>query len=202
MNSAICMDDLLFPSPSSALLSYLSLILYFYCTTCKKRMDIGLVVSIRLSTCFDHTELFILSRVGVTYKAGSGLDDWIYWHFIYSTRDYRQYSAIADLHTLQLTVTHATGIPVFTSHILATDLWPSHWNFKSHMKSTFHSLIPFLPFLLIHLRLSSPKLNPIHGNNFLKWTLLQLNSLNFWQHLTLLIITTLHGLRRKHSHYF
>jgi hypothetical protein len=32
------------------------------------------------------------------------------------------YSAIADLHTLQFTVTHALGFSAFTSRILATDL--------------------------------------------------------------------------------
>jgi hypothetical protein len=32
------------------------------------------------------------------------------------------YSAIADLPTLQFTVTHALGFSVFTSRILATDL--------------------------------------------------------------------------------
>jgi hypothetical protein len=37
----------------------------------------------------------------VNYKTGSGLDDWIYCPlYIHTTRDYRQYSAIADLHTL------------------------------------------------------------------------------------------------------
>jgi hypothetical protein len=57
----------------------------------------------------------------MTYKTGSGLDDWIYCTlFVHSTRDYRQYSSIADLHTLQLTITHALGVSVFTSHILAT----------------------------------------------------------------------------------
>jgi hypothetical protein len=59
--------------------------------------------------------------VRVTYKTGSGLDDWIYWSLIHTTRDYRQYSAIADLHTLQFTVTHALGFLVFSSRILATD---------------------------------------------------------------------------------
>jgi hypothetical protein len=53
------------------------------------------------------------------------------------------YNAIADLHTLQFTVTHALGFSVFTSRILATDLSQSHCHFKSHMKSSFHSLIPF-----------------------------------------------------------
>jgi hypothetical protein len=32
------------------------------------------------------------------------------------------YRAIADLHILQFTITHALGFSVFTSHILATDL--------------------------------------------------------------------------------
>jgi hypothetical protein len=47
--------------------------------------------------------------LSVTYKTGFSLDDWIYWHLIHTTRDYRQYSAIAGLHTLQFTVTHALG---------------------------------------------------------------------------------------------
>jgi hypothetical protein len=80
----------------------------------------------------------------VSHKTGSGLDDWIYWHLIDTTQDYRQYAAISDLHTLQLTVTHAQGFSVFTSPILATDLSQSHCHFKSHMKSSCHSLIPFL----------------------------------------------------------
>jgi hypothetical protein len=33
------------------------------------------------------------------------------------------YSAVADLHTLQSTVTHALGFSVFTSRILATDFY-------------------------------------------------------------------------------
>jgi hypothetical protein len=58
----------------------------------------------------------------VTYKTGFGLDDWIYWHLIDTVLDYRKYSAIADLHTLQFTVTHAVRFSVFTSRILATHL--------------------------------------------------------------------------------
>jgi hypothetical protein len=33
-----------------------------------------------------------------------------------------KYSAIADLHNFQFTVSHALGLFVFTSHLLATDL--------------------------------------------------------------------------------
>jgi hypothetical protein len=43
----------------------------------------------------------------------------------FQTRDYRQYIAIADVHTLQFTVTRALGFSVFTSRILATDLQQS-----------------------------------------------------------------------------
>jgi hypothetical protein len=71
------------------------------------------------------------------------------------------YSAITILHTFQFTVAHALGFSVFTSRILATGLSQSHCHFKSHMKSSFHSLIPSLPFLLNHLRLPSPELDPI-----------------------------------------
>jgi hypothetical protein len=100
-----------------------------------------------------------------TYKIGSGLDDWICWHLIHRTRNYRQYSATADLQTLEFTITHAIGILVFTSRILTTDIPQPHCHFKSHMKSSCHSLIPFLPFLLNHLRLPSPELGPILDNS-------------------------------------
>jgi hypothetical protein len=62
-----------------------------------------------------------MSCVGVTYKTGFGFTDWIYRH-THTTRDYRKYSAIADLHTLLFTVTHALGFSVVTNRILATDL--------------------------------------------------------------------------------
>jgi hypothetical protein len=58
----------------------------------------------------------------MTYKTGSVLDDCVYRHLIHTTRNYRQYGAIAVLHTLQFTVTHALGFPIFTCRILTTDL--------------------------------------------------------------------------------
>jgi hypothetical protein len=33
----------------------------------------------------------------VTYKTGSGLDDWIYWHHIHSTWNYRQLQRLAQI---------------------------------------------------------------------------------------------------------
>jgi hypothetical protein len=51
------------------------------------------------------------------------LDDWIYCIlYTHTTRDYRQYSAVADLLTLQFIVTHTLGFSVFSSRILTTDL--------------------------------------------------------------------------------
>jgi hypothetical protein len=74
------------------------------------------------------------------------LGDWIYCTLhIHTVRDYRQYSAIVMLHTFQFTAPHALGFSALTSRILATNLSRSHCIFKSHMKSSFHSLIPFLP---------------------------------------------------------
>jgi hypothetical protein len=65
--------------------------------------------------------------------------------YTFTTRDYRQYSAIAILHTFQFTVAPALGFSGFTSRILATDLSQSHCHFKSYMKSSYHTLIPSLP---------------------------------------------------------
>jgi hypothetical protein len=71
------------------------------------------------------------------------------------------YSAIAIIRTFQFTVAHALGFSVFTSRLLTAGLSQSYCNFKSRMTSSGHSLIPFLPFLLSHLRLSSPELDAI-----------------------------------------
>jgi hypothetical protein len=57
------------------------------------------------------------------------------------------YSAIAIQHTLQFTVAHGLGFAAFTSRILVTVSSHSHCSFKSHVKSSCQSLIPFLPFL-------------------------------------------------------
>jgi hypothetical protein len=48
---------------------------------------------------------------------------YIYTHTVH---DYRQYSAIAVLHTSHFTVAQTLLFSVFTSHILATDLSQSH----------------------------------------------------------------------------
>jgi hypothetical protein len=61
----------------------------------------------------------------------------------------------------QFTAAHTLEFSICSSRILATDLSQSHCNFTSHMQPSFPSLIPFLPFLLDHLRLPSPELNSI-----------------------------------------
>jgi hypothetical protein len=62
----------------------------------------------------------------------TGLNDLIYWHLIHTTRSYKCYSALANLHTLQFTVTHTLAFSVFTSRILATDLQQSHCHCSTH----------------------------------------------------------------------
>jgi hypothetical protein len=110
------------------------------------------------------------------------------------------YSATADIHTLQFTVTHALGFSVFTSRILATDLSQSHCYFKSPMKSSFHSLIPFL---LLFCNCQFRRLNSIQSLCSYPGRLASRNST---LHFLLLFytaehsfITTLHGPWRKHS---
>jgi hypothetical protein len=58
------------------------------------------------------------------------------------------------------TVSHALG----SQPSLAISLkwtYQSHCNFNSHMKSSWHRLNPFLPFLLNRLGLPSPELDPV-----------------------------------------
>jgi hypothetical protein len=100
----------------------------------------------------------------VTHKTGSGLDLLTrntFTHF----RAIGNYSAIAVLYTLRFIITHALRFSVFTSRILVTDSSQSHSNFKSQIKTSSHSLIPFLPFLLDHLRLPSPELSQLLATN-------------------------------------
>jgi hypothetical protein len=80
----------------------------------------------------------------------------------FTTRDYRQYSAIANQHTFHFTVAHTLGFSAFTSRILATDFSQSHCNCKSHMKSSLHHLIPFLP-LFCSCQFNSSAPNPYPG---------------------------------------
>jgi hypothetical protein len=53
--------------------------------------------------------------------------------------NYSQYSDIADLHNLQLTVIQTLGFSVFTSYLLATDL-----NTETSASAHYEVLLPFL----------------------------------------------------------
>jgi hypothetical protein len=93
---------------------------------------------------------FKLSCVGggggcLTYRQ---VLDWMIWFIATLPYTTGNHSATTDLHMLWFTVTHALRFSVFSSHILAMNLYQSHCNLKSYMKSSLHSLIAFLPFLL------------------------------------------------------
>jgi hypothetical protein len=113
----------------------------------------------------------ILSRVGVLSVNYRRLLDWMtgFIDTLYTPLGTAgNYSAVAILYTLQFTVAHALGFSVSTSRILATDFSQSHCHINSYTKSSLHRLIPFLPFLLSHLRLPSPEFYLILDNNSLK----------------------------------
>jgi hypothetical protein len=118
-----------------------------------------------------------------------------------TTGDYRQYSAIADLHILQFIVTHALGFSVLTNHILATDLSQSHCNFKTLMKSSSPSIVPFLPlFFNCHLNsIPSSSSGRLASPNRLYCRLDYCSILPYAAEKFFII--TSHGLRRKHSIY-
>jgi hypothetical protein len=99
--------------------------------------------------------------------------------------------AIVSLHTLQFTVPYALRFSAFTGHILAKDLSQFHCNFNSHKKSSWHSLIPFLPFLQLpipNIWLSSSQLL-FYTPCYFAYTSLRSRQT--------LLITTLHGLHEK-----
>jgi hypothetical protein len=100
---------------------------------------------------------FILSRVGVVAWLIRRSLDWTigFIDILYTiTGSIGNYSAIAILHTFQFTVAHALLFSVLTRRIPATDLSQTHCHFRSHMKSSFHSAVPFLP-LFCNCQLSS-----------------------------------------------
>jgi hypothetical protein len=78
---------------------------------------------IYIKICGHDAQIFnIFSRV-LGYVNFRRDFDWVigFIALLHSTRNYKLYSAIADLHTLQFTITHILGFSVFTIRILATD---------------------------------------------------------------------------------
>jgi hypothetical protein len=68
--------------------------------------------------------------------------------------NYTQYSAIADLHNLEFTVTHALGFSVFTRRVLAMD-------FNTYTSSSNHYEV----FLLFRLQLLCTPLSYLYSIN-------------------------------------
>jgi hypothetical protein len=138
-----------------------------------------------------------------------GFDDWIYCTLYIKTRDYRQYSSVAILHTFHFTVTHALGFSVFTSHVLATDLSQSRRNFKLCMKSSFHVLIFSCHYSVTATSKDSTQFNS-SAPKFISWQtgILKFDSslptailYSTWSCLLCPFITPRHGPRGKHSLY-
>jgi deoxyribodipyrimidine photolyase len=77
--------------------------------------------------------------VRVTKITGSSSDDWIYYTSVTVYLNYNQYSAIADLHTIQFTVSHELGFSVFSSRLLAADL-----NTETSTSNNYEVFLPFL----------------------------------------------------------
>jgi hypothetical protein len=95
-----------------------------------------------------------------------------------------------------------TRFSAFTSRILPTDLSQSYCHFNSHMKSSWHSLILFLPFLLNHLRLQPPEVDQIQFllDNFTSRLLFSFPSTNLlllllflWRKIPVTILHGSHG---------
>jgi hypothetical protein len=156
-----------------------------------------------LVVCFAATGLHakILSRVVVTID---GVLDWMIGFNApdrFTTRDYRQYSAITDLHTLQFTVAHALGFSVFSSRILATDFTTVSLSLQITHEVFF---VPPKSFLAIILQLPIPKtrINSIpHILAGWRPDTRLFTLLTARLYCRTLLVTTLHGPRSKHSFY-
>jgi hypothetical protein len=157
----------------------------------------------RCSTC---NILFL--HVGVTYKSGFGLDDWIYWHLIRTTRDYRQYSAISV--NTHFAVHRSTRTRILSLHqsspgngfiVVSLSLQITREVFFAP-SSSFLALILWLP--IPKTRLNSIPLLPSSypgrlapRNSTLHFRLL----FSTRSRLLCLFITPRHGPHRKHSLY-
>jgi hypothetical protein len=81
--------------------------------------------------------------------------------FTHTTRDYRQYSPVSILHTLQFTVAQALVFSAFTSRILATDFITVSLSHQITYEVFFSQSNSFLAIILqlpTHFYSSAPKL--------------------------------------------
>jgi hypothetical protein len=111
---------------------------------------------------------------------------------------FSRYLWIADLHTLQFTVTHAIGFSVFTSRILTTDFITVSLSLQIIHEVFFAPPNSFLA-IIVQLSIQKTQLNSIpllpspHPGR-----LASRNSTQFFS-TELFFITSLYGPRRKHS---
>jgi hypothetical protein len=121
-----------------------------------------------------HSNLIILSCVGVlhvTYKTGFGLDDWICYTLHIHNSGLQAITALSLFYTPYNSTLHTHKSSQSSLVVSWQRIYKSHSHFKSHIKSS-------LPFLLNHLGLPSPELDPVLDNNSLKWPSMSLyNSL-------------------------
>jgi hypothetical protein len=96
------------------------------------------------NSSFHYSRWYHVSGVPWPIITGSGLD-LLTFKYLHSSGLHAIQRCRYSIH-FQFTVAHALGLLVFTSRILATDLSRTHWHLNSHMTSSWHSLIPFLPF--------------------------------------------------------
>jgi hypothetical protein len=86
------------------------------------------------------------------------LDDWIYWHLIHITWNYRQYGAVAD-YTFYSSPLYTHYISVFTSRILAT-IYNNLTVISNHTWSLLSQSNSF-PAIILQLPITKTKLNSI-----------------------------------------
>jgi hypothetical protein len=80
------------------------------------------------------------------YRRDFGLDDWIYWHLINTTPDYRQLQRYYWSTNFRYSSPLHTHDGFQSSLVVSLQrIYKSHCHLKPHMKSSCRNLIPFLP---------------------------------------------------------
>jgi hypothetical protein len=95
--------------------------------------------------------------------------------YTFITQDYRQYSAVADLHLLQFTITHALGFSVSLSLQIIHDVFFAQPN-------SFLAVILQLPIMMTQLS-SSPLLPSSYLGRLASQTQLFISDYCSWSHL-------------------
>jgi hypothetical protein len=100
--------------------------------------------------------VLILSHVGVIVD-GFGLDNWIYCTSTYHS-ELHVITELSLIHTLYILQLHTHWGSQSSLGVSWQRIYNSLTVTTAHMKSSLHSVVPFLPFLLNHLQLPFQKL--------------------------------------------